>query len=232
MQKKVNSPVKDEVRQGRQSLKFKVKKTLDSSLSTLTTPSPDTLLPTSEIIDIAKKSGVDFGPGNPNERIRYFIKLGILPHTVRKSTGQSKNKSSVDSPLSTLTNYSITGLHAKAQAPAGHLPFWTIARLTQIDSLKKAVFCYPKIAKKIKSQKKQSGIYKNQSVEQDDKPSILKPIEKQTPSINFFPKFGVSEKNIAEKLKNHERNLSRIIDKKLGNLQHQNLFESNLVELN
>ena len=43
-----------------------------------------TILPTDQIIDHARKAGVDFGPGDPAERIRYFIKLGILPHMVRK----------------------------------------------------------------------------------------------------------------------------------------------------
>lgn len=44
----------------------------------------ESLLPTENIINLAKKAGVDFGPGNANERIRYFIKLGILPHAIRK----------------------------------------------------------------------------------------------------------------------------------------------------
>ena len=45
---------------------------------------PETLIPTKKIIELAQRLGVDFGAGNPEERIRYYIKLGLLPHAVRK----------------------------------------------------------------------------------------------------------------------------------------------------
>src|SRR3989344_6250435 len=76
------------------------------------TYSPETLLPLEKIISLAKKNGVKFGSGNAKERIRYFIKLGILPYAVRK----------VSNRLQT-TDYQLqtTG----ASAPVAHLPYWT-----------------------------------------------------------------------------------------------------------
>src|SRR3989344_9635628 len=67
----------------------------------------NTLLPVEKIIALAKKNGVNMGRGNVKERIRYFIKLGILPHAVRKSTVKVARQSngSLDSTLSTLTSH-------------------------------------------------------------------------------------------------------------------------------
>src|SRR3990167_7168459 len=74
---------------------------------------PDTLLTTEKIIELAKLRGVDFGPGDPNERIRYFIKLDILPHQVRKSPDPERQI-----------------------APIGHLPYSTVQTLMVTDRLK------------------------------------------------------------------------------------------------
>ena len=52
----------------------------------------DTLIPTEKIIALARARNVDFGPGDANERIRYFIKLGILPHQKRKAHRSSGNQ--------------------------------------------------------------------------------------------------------------------------------------------
>src|SRR3990172_4049830 len=75
----------------------------------------DTLLPLEKIISLAKKNGVKFGSGNAKERIRYFIKLGILPHAVRK----------VSTRLRT-TDYRLQT--SGASAPIAHLPYWTVDR--------------------------------------------------------------------------------------------------------
>ena len=91
---------------------------------------PDTPLSTEKIIEIAKEAGVDFGPGDAAERIRYFIKLGILPHAIRKSKKDENNQS--------------------ISAPVGHLPAWTVKRLAQVDKLYKKGASYPVIAEKIK----------------------------------------------------------------------------------
>lgn len=41
--------------------------------------------PISEIIKRATQRGVDFGSGNPENRIRYYIRFGLLPHAKRKA---------------------------------------------------------------------------------------------------------------------------------------------------
>src|SRR3990167_2487224 len=103
--------------------------------------SDQTLLATEVIIKIAKSQGVDFGTGNTQERIRYFIKLGLLPLAVRKSN--VKSQSQKNSSLSTLTK----------DSPVGHLPNWTVERLKYIQKLYDQGFSYPKIAGMIKSEK-------------------------------------------------------------------------------
>ncbi len=42
------------------------------------------LISINEVIERAKKLGVDFGRANPKNRIRYYVKLGLLPHAKRK----------------------------------------------------------------------------------------------------------------------------------------------------
>ncbi len=50
------------------------------------------LISIDEVIFRAKKRGVDFGKGNPRERLRYLTKIGLLPHAKRKSfNGRSPN---------------------------------------------------------------------------------------------------------------------------------------------
>src|SRR3990167_10958950 len=93
--------------------------TTDYRLPTKALP-PDTLLPLEKIIALAKKNGVSFGRGNPQERIRYFIKIGLLPHALRKSS-QSKvygSRSGVNGQLSSV--------------PIAHLPYFTVERLIKI----------------------------------------------------------------------------------------------------
>ena len=43
------------------------------------------LISIDDVIFWAKKSGVDFGKGDPRERLRYLTKIGLLPHAKRKS---------------------------------------------------------------------------------------------------------------------------------------------------
>jgi len=50
------------------------------------------LISIEEVISRAKKLGVDFGRGNPRERLRYLTKIKLLPHARRKSfNGQPPN---------------------------------------------------------------------------------------------------------------------------------------------
>src|SRR3989344_4762338 len=108
--------------------------TVNSQQLTVRKVSPDALIPTSQIVKLAKIGGVDFGPGNPLERIRYFIKLGLLPHAVRKLPQTTNGKQ----------------LKANSYSTMGHLPYWTVKRLVQIDKLYKRGLSYPQIAQKIK----------------------------------------------------------------------------------
>ncbi|HEX7455951.1 MAG TPA: hypothetical protein VF303_00595, partial [Candidatus Nanoarchaeia archaeon] len=45
----------------------------------------DNLIPFDEVVARAKKRGVNFGKGNPLNRLRYYTKIGLLPHAKRKS---------------------------------------------------------------------------------------------------------------------------------------------------
>jgi hypothetical protein len=42
------------------------------------------LISINEVIEKAKKLGVDFGKGDPRNRLRYYVKIGLLPHAKRK----------------------------------------------------------------------------------------------------------------------------------------------------
>ena len=42
------------------------------------------LISIDEVIILAKKMGVDFGNGDPRHRLRYYTKIGLLPHAQRK----------------------------------------------------------------------------------------------------------------------------------------------------
>ena len=47
-------------------------------------------IPTYELIRLARQNNIDLGTGNPEHRIRYLIKLGILPHQIRKMDSKGK----------------------------------------------------------------------------------------------------------------------------------------------
>src|SRR3989304_9640512 len=60
-----------------------------------------------EVIRLSKLRGVDFGKGDPYNRLRYYIKIGLLPKASRKS---------------------FNGL-----APAGALPIDAVDQMVEID---------------------------------------------------------------------------------------------------
>jgi len=153
--------------------------------------SPDTLLPTEKIIALARLNNVDFGPGDPNERIRYYIKLGILPHAVRKSS-----QFTVHGSLSTVNGQRST-------VPVGHLPFWTIERLKHIEALKDKGLSYPKIAEKLK--KEEQKAQKTAEVAEQKPAQIEKPIVNDKSRIIFLQKIGLSENDINQKLNCHQQ---------------------------
>lgn len=45
----------------------------------------ENLISIDELIARAKNFGVDFGKGDPRNRLRYFVKIGLLPHAERKT---------------------------------------------------------------------------------------------------------------------------------------------------
>jgi len=47
----------------------------------------DKYISVSAIVRNAKEAGYDFGSGNPINRIRHYIKLGLLPHMLRQQSG-------------------------------------------------------------------------------------------------------------------------------------------------
>ena len=184
---------------------FKTKnQNLESRIQNPNTLPPDTLLPLEKIISLSKKNGVKFGSGNAKERIRYFIKLGILPHAVRK----------VSTRLPT-TDYRLptTG----ASAPIAHLPYWTVDRLTQIQELSEKGLTIRKIAQNFaNSQKRQNAKAKNAKLPANEAADFQKPIVREIRSINLFPKFGVSEKAITKKFKEQETRIQNIIANQLA----------------
>src|SRR3989344_6768795 len=164
------------------------------------------LLPTKRVIEITQNLGVNWGMGNPLERIRYFIKLGILPHAIRKST-------------------SIEELGHEFNA--GHLPAWAIKRLIFVNNLSKKGYSFPQIAKKIKKIE-QNKLEHNESnnTKIDQKQSTSGPAQR----VALFSKTGLSEKDVSKRLKLHERNIIRFIDRKLQFLPTYLTLDANLLE--
>src|SRR3990167_10225829 len=60
-----------------------------------------------EVVTRAKRAGVNFGKGSPHNRLRYFTKIGLLPHAKRRSFG--------------------------GHNPSGAYPEWVINRLVEIE---------------------------------------------------------------------------------------------------
>ena len=80
----------------------------------------------------AEKSGIQLGKGDPYNRLRYYTKIGWLPHMTRKKT-----------PLGVV----------------GHYPVWVLKRLILIDKLKKQGLENDEISEKINTQNKLHGLY-------------------------------------------------------------------------
>src|SRR5687767_2796863 len=73
----------------------------------------DNLISLDKFIELAQQRHIDFGKGNPYNRLRYYTKIGWLPHMIRKtnpSTGEV----------------------------AGHYDLEALETFTQIESLKKS----------------------------------------------------------------------------------------------
>ena len=89
------------------------------------------LLNLNKIIKLAKKAGVDFGKGQPYNRLRYYTKLNWIPHMKRKG----KNVQ-------------------------GHYPFWVINRLKVIQDLQDKGLTNDRITNDIKRKEKWASFVK------------------------------------------------------------------------
>ena len=117
---------------------------------------PSTLLPTETIVELAKYEGVDFGTGDPGERIRYFIKLGLLPNQVRRAPSSQLSVHSSQ----TKENTAAVNRQQSTFNPTGHLPFSAVEKLVKIDRLNKRGLTFPQIAQRFKHQEYQDKINK------------------------------------------------------------------------
>ena len=77
------------------------------------TPARERLITAKDLILLCQKQGISLGRGNPNNRLRYFTKIGLIPHAQRKQVG-----------VNAFTE--------------GHYPFYTLQLLEKIQELKKA----------------------------------------------------------------------------------------------
>jgi hypothetical protein len=93
------------------------------------------LLSLEQIIEKAKELGVEFGKGDPYNRLRYYTKIGWLPHMERK--------------LDEETESSVT---------RGHYPKWVLKRLLLIENLKKKGLTNEQVAKKLETTNKIQAI--------------------------------------------------------------------------
>ena len=91
------------------------------------------LIEVDKLIRMAKKEGVAFGKGDPYNRLRYYTKIGWLPHMERKMS--------------------------KSGEVVGHYPEWVLNRLVQIDKLKKQGANNEYITSKINTRNKLHTIY-------------------------------------------------------------------------
>ena len=88
----------------------------------------DKLIAVDQLIKDAKKKGLDFGKGDPYNRLRYYTKIGWLPHMVRKQD--------------------------KSGTTRGHYPEWVVDRLLQIEDYKNSGLSNDEITKKLSSKTK------------------------------------------------------------------------------
>lgn len=92
----------------------------------------DDFISIDKLIKQAKSKGVNFGTGDPYNRLRYYTKIGWLPHMVRKTdkTGNIK----------------------------GHYPQSSLQTLVIIEDLKSQGATNEEIAKKLENKTKKEGI--------------------------------------------------------------------------
>lgn len=92
----------------------------------------ENLISIENLIESAKKKGIDFGKGDPYNRLRYYTKIGWLPHMIRKVGDKGGIK--------------------------GHYPEWALGQLVLIEQLKSKGASNEAIAKKIQVRNKFQGL--------------------------------------------------------------------------
>lgn len=90
------------------------------------------LIAIEKLIERAKEKGVDFGKGDPYNRLRYYTKIGWIPNMKRKKS----EKGNVD----------------------GHYPSWVIDRLVEIENLKAEGISNEEIGEKLKIKESRNKI--------------------------------------------------------------------------
>lgn len=95
-------------------------------------PAVENLISTDNLIESAKKKGIDFGKGDPYNRLRYYTKIGWLPHMVRKSD--------------------------KEGSISGHYPEWALGHLILIEQLKSRNASNEEISRQLKLRNKLQGV--------------------------------------------------------------------------
>lgn len=85
----------------------------------------DDFISIDKIIKQAKSKGINFGAGDPYNRLRYYTKIGWLPHMIRKAD--------------------------KSGSIKGHYPTWCVERLILIETLKAEGLSNDEISQKLKT---------------------------------------------------------------------------------
>jgi hypothetical protein len=86
-----------------------------------------------KLIDEAKNKGLNFGKGDPYNRLRYYTKIGWLPNMKRKMDNEGNVK--------------------------GHYPAWALDRLLQIEELKEHGEPNEEISKKLRVKNKFQTVF-------------------------------------------------------------------------
>lgn len=92
----------------------------------------DDFISIDKIIKTAKTRGLDFGAGDPYNRLRYYTKIGWLPHMIRRIDKKGSIK--------------------------GHYPAWSIDRLLLIEDLKNKGYSNNEISEKLETKNSVQGI--------------------------------------------------------------------------
>ena len=174
----------------------------------LTTPtSLNGLISTPELIEQALKNGVDFGSSNPSLRLRYFVKLGIIP------------------PPKRIVEHS-TAAHKQPPKIVGYYPKETLDILVKIHNLKEKGYKYGRIKEHLITRKSVQTIsskpqpkirQKSPAFKQNIQPKIKSP-RFSIPRFNLFPNVGISEKDLEKKIRDHEQKLIRLLNPSSQNL--------------